>query len=717
MSDQPISEQEKKEDLIYAFKNQLYKNLRQGFISINEQNAVKPGSSLHYIELNDLLRRALEPIQMEGVKYLVKNIFGDTFPNIQNLKQMVIEFFKNPIQRVYLSSHTSLGQDKKYKKNQDSQLLMSKHSNYVIELMLNMGLGFIATLTNIQKQRIKQNPESHLIPQYKRKLTLRYAYTEEEQLEAALASIFCGYGLLHVSIRRILQKYRGKVEQNNYLRLSESEQMVYDKYCNVSYHLLNNIPDRYGLNTDVAKQILQFHHSGLNETGYPKRKLVNEKVSEQTASGFLVVKNKKAYDYPIFELTRLAYIVNFAVEKVQHTPFHLPFNRDSLARHLLLNSIFPLDEQGQEDRSGRYDLDTKEKLEYGFDGYLVLRFLESIHLYKVQECLPVFQFNSKDKLYDAVVVDYNQMPHRPVIQTTDGHTLDLSLPKHENLYLGEYTPSLYFQDVLKRFKSPLQGLWMLGQKGLKHSPKVENSPESSQDEVDQGIENLLQDLPPGIAKWRQKVSRSPEKKDHPLPIKKPQVLTEVPEQEHVLSQRYPIYKKEVYGKRLYGLGYQDLKAKTLQLTHVAYLESRSDVEETYRYVCLPKNAKDLVPSAFEIDSNTPHNPEHSQKLGRVIEVDEFYTLLYFPSLDELNTVSNQTDEDGKAKYIVRVKKVLLRDTQILFVRLIQEKQGQVVYVQDKNCGKKGSLERFPFFKLGCRLKTQEVLQALQVSVF
>ncbi len=147
--------------------------------------------------------------------------------------------------------------------------------------------------------------------------------------------------------------------------------------------------------------------------------------------------------------------MSFFLEYLFHTPFHIPFQRDNLVRYLILNSVYPSDSNNKPDKNGVFDVQSQLMQEKSFDGYLVDQFIRSINIYKINEIVPIYNFNNTNKkLYDAMVIRYNELAHRPVLGiVVNGkkEELDLSQPKSENLYIGEYYPSLRFQDVIEHY--------------------------------------------------------------------------------------------------------------------------------------------------------------------------------------------------------------------------------------------------------------------------
>lgn len=470
VSDRPTSDEEKKVDFIYTLKSEMEGILSKSMVLLDEADGKKAGSTIKYIEANDLLKQTIEAIQSDGAKYVAFHIFGEGLGKLNSLKAFIHQFFKKAPETVDLFSNVSLGNIFKYKqklvekkiKDKDGKVV-EERSNYTLNFMINLGLGFMATIRRIQNERLERDPDD--VPDKNRKPDplKRHGYDDFQLIDAAMAAFFVEYGYLHFTIDNLVQRFTkpfytqdGQFEGEGIVRLSDKDQLIYDKHANVSYNLMS-ATKKYGFDSDMSRDILQYHHRGLNDTGYPKRKMIDEKVSQTGADGQVIgVYNQKIYEQKISELCRLTSIVNFYVEYTSHTPFHLPFQRDNVIRHLLINSVYPEDDKRKEDQEGIWDIQTQNPQDKRYDAFLVDRFIKSVNIYKLGEEVPIFNFNnSKKPLYaHAVVERYNEYAHRPVVLIKEGEDekeLDLSLPENESLYIGENIPSLRFQDVIEEF--------------------------------------------------------------------------------------------------------------------------------------------------------------------------------------------------------------------------------------------------------------------------
>ncbi len=538
ISDQTTTESQKKKDFGYVYKNEVDSLLTKYMVILDETYGKKPGSNIKYLEKNDLLKQTIEAIQLDGAKYLARSIFGESARIVKNLKVLILQYYKKVPDKVNLSDNICLGNAYKLKskKNKDEEAKekggaqTEERSNFIQRFMSDIGLAFMTTISRIQQERLKRNPNDR--PQTNRRPdpNLRHGYDEENLIEGALGAFFAEYGYLHFAIDNIILRFtqpyysdEGEINGSGLAKLSDKNQLVFNKHCNVSYHLFNSMKDN-GFVGLIARDILQYHHRGLNNSGYPKRKLVDERVSQTDVDGNVQVLNEKVFDTKIHEMTRLVAIISFFIEYSNQTPFHIPFQRDGLVRHMLLNSVWPPNRTNNPDTEGIYEIATQIPQNKRFDGYLVDRFLKSINIFKIGEKVPIYNFNNtKKELYDAVVTEYNEMPHRPVVKILDGDKeseIDLSSNDNSHLYIGEYIPSLRFQDVIDEFHlDKVEGGMLMADQtadddlGLMSrdeeetaklmddiwddNPQLPGLPVESGETID--IDALLADLPPGIA--------------------------------------------------------------------------------------------------------------------------------------------------------------------------------------------------------------------------
>ncbi len=471
VTDEPVTENDKKKDVVYTYKNELYKIVSKAMVVLEEANAKRPGSTIKIMEGDDLLKQTIEALQLDGAKYLAHSIFGEGARNIDSLKAMVRGLYQKIPEQVDLFDNTSIGNlyklGKKKKKKEGAAKSSDKkegqieeeRSNFFQRFMINMVLIFVSTANKIQKIRLQRDPNDRPDINRRPDPIRRHGYIEEQLEEGAMAALFAEYGHLHEVIDRLIIRNtrayyddEGKLEGSGFTKLDPKSKLTLAKHCNVSYNFFASLKEK-GFVNEVARGILQYHHRGLNDSGYPKRKTIDERIQHKDEFGNISVASQNVYDAPIEELTRLAGICSFFVEYLFQTPFHIPFQRDNLIRHLIVNSIYPPDQNNQPDKNGVLDIQSQYVQGKRFDGYLVDEFLKSINIYKIGEEIPIYNFNdTSNKKYDAVVVSYNEQPHRPVVKILgEEKELDLSLAENESLYIGEYIPSLRFEDVIEKY--------------------------------------------------------------------------------------------------------------------------------------------------------------------------------------------------------------------------------------------------------------------------
>ncbi len=551
VSDQTTTEAQKKKDYVYTFKNEVDSLLTKYMVILDEANGRKPGSNIKYIEKNDLLKQTIEAIQLDGAKYIARSIFGESARIVKNLKRLILQYYKKVPEKVDLSDNICLGNAYKLKaknKGEESKekdaASTEERSNFVQRFMSDTGIAFMTTLLKVQQERLKRDPNDHPKTNRRPDPDRRHGYEEEQLVEGTLGAFFAEYGYLHFAIDNLILRFtqpyyseEGKINGSGLARLSDKNQLIFNKHCNVSYHLFNSMKES-GFVDIIARDILQYHHRGLNNSGYPRRKLVDERVSQTDMDGNLQVLNEKVFDTRIHEMTRLVCIISFFIEYLNQTPFHIPFQRDGLVRHMLLNSVWPPNKTNNSDTEGIFEIATQIPQAKRFDGYLVDRFLKSIDIYKIGEKVPLYNFNNtKKKVYDAVVVKHNEMPHRPVVKILDQDKeseLDLSVNENTHLYIGEYIPALRFQDVIDEFHlDKVEGGVLMADQAVDEdgmmnrdeeetakmmddiwddNPQIPDMPQEEGEAID--IDALLADVPPEIAK-AQSAAEKPEPQEVP----------------------------------------------------------------------------------------------------------------------------------------------------------------------------------------------------------
>ncbi len=431
------------------------KNLLSKCMSvIEEENAKKPGSTIKMLNGDDLLKRTIEVLQLDGAKAAVKNVFGDAGKKFISIKSQIQALFRKNISKYLFTGNfcygSSIEPSEETKKNKKPA-----KPNYPLLMMMHSGLAFLFTLTNISKRREFHSEKKEDDTNKRRQ------YAHEEIFEGVLSSFFCRYGILHSHIDRAISKNITKlindedeIIENGYLNLPENIVTLIQRYSNVSHHVFTGLKND-GFIKEVGEEILQFHQVMLNGKGYPKRKVQQEMISEKDSSGNISPKNMTVFDKPISEMTRLAGIINFFCEYIFGNPFSLPVERDNLVRYMLDNREYPNKERSSEkDTEGIFDINSKFIYEKRFDGYLVDEFLKSICIYKIGEKVRICSFDNPDEtVYEGFVAGYNQLPHRPIVKINKDEKpemMDLSSSNYDNFFIGEYFPCIRFKSVLEK---------------------------------------------------------------------------------------------------------------------------------------------------------------------------------------------------------------------------------------------------------------------------
>ncbi len=323
VGDEPISEEDKKNNIIYNYKRELEKNLSKTMVVLDESNAKKPGSTINMIEGNDLIKQTIEALQMEGAKYLAQSIFGLSSSILDSIKTLLLGFYNKTPDKVDIFDNTCLGNIYKLKEIKDGESIKEQdkthdeeRTNYFLRIMINMGLAFMTTVSKIQSYRLKENFPNQ--DKYRRvDPPKRYLYTEEDIEEGGLASVFAVYGFLHKSIDKLIIRLTnpfydgdGKLSGNGFLELNSKNRLLYEKHCNVSYNFFASLKDR-GFVKEIGRGILQHHQRWLNDYGYPKRKMSEKKSQVLDRFGNTVTVSNNFYEQPINELTRLSSIIEF----------------------------------------------------------------------------------------------------------------------------------------------------------------------------------------------------------------------------------------------------------------------------------------------------------------------------------------------------------------------------------------------------------------------
>lgn len=428
-------------------------NLTKCLMIVEEQEIHKSGSSIKIFEGDDLTKQTINALQNEGAGIILKNNFGDKARKIIGFRELLENIIKNPPDKIALFENISFGETLKKQEDIDEV----ERTNFYLKTMINTGLLMAAVSGKIQKKRIikSNSPEEEMRHPHPDK---RPIYFPKVLVDASMGATFTDYGFVHAVIDRCMMRNKkdlmdvnGKMIGSGEVDLGEGDRHILDRHCNVGMHILSSQKEP-PLIGETGKKVIQYHHRCLNGNGYPKRKTLDERVGVKIGDS-MHYEVRNLYESDIPELVRLAGIINSFIEYLFGTPYRLPFERDSLCRYFMLNVCYPLNEEGNDDTKGIFDLKTREKYTKRFDGYLVDEFLKSIILFKIGEEIPIYSFENPDKLiYHGVVAGYTDYPHRPIIRVQEKgayKTLDLSKDEHKNLFIGEYHPALKFRKVME----------------------------------------------------------------------------------------------------------------------------------------------------------------------------------------------------------------------------------------------------------------------------
>lgn len=686
-----VSDESPKADIhnfTYNFKLDLSRNLGKVMHPIDEQEAKKPTSKVNYLERNDLLRQIIEVIQIEGTSYLAEKLFGYSFRQILSIQSTIKNSLVQAPPKIELADHICLGNKYKQSPQKEEELKNQAiySSNFITRNMIHMVLGFMVTLVKISKSREKLQAPSFS----EEDLIKRPGYDKNEIREAILSALFSKYGLLHYKIHEILNRNtqsfldaQGNLQGSGFTHLNSANQLILEKYCNVSHHFFTSMKEK-GFAREMGRGILHYHNQRLNGLGYPTRKHHTEKSTHKNKWRENYEETRDLFERRIFEPTRLAGIVSFFVDSLFQSPLHLPFKRDSLVRHMLINSSYIKNPTTKElDKNGLLEIQSQYRQEKAFDGFLVEEFLRSIHLYKIGELVPLYRFrNFHTKVYDAQIIAYNDMPHRPIVEILSpegekGKELDLSNINHSNLYIGEYTPSLDFQDVLDEFF----------EEKLKH-----------------GILNLEQRLEQQKFQRLSKKKRETQKqmdaiwKDEPIPRD-----TNIEEK--------PVSVDELISILPPGLETELPKNKSLT-TDSQKKKSNHEDETIINQNEIAIDENETAIKLRNLQQNEDQKSTTDASLDRS-EKEHYYILDYIEAKDPRK--SNGSKEKVP-KYIVQIKKsvpTVENSTEnsksiVTFLHYVQQKDGKTQYIKDRNCGKDFNLAQFPFFELGVSISKSEI---------
>jgi hypothetical protein len=462
LQDKHESEDDLKENVNYYAKSEMQSLLGKCMHVIKEEDGKKSATSIKILDGEDLLHQTIEPLQYDGAKFLYYQVFGEQNKKLLNLKPILkkvlrrqklatFEIFDN----ISIGNAVQLRNKKKQNNNGNNKQEVKKIlSNFALAYMTNMGWAYSITLNNINNARLEKDPNDTPEKSRRPDPTKRHGYDDDALIDCCASAFLMPWGYMHSTINDLFLKntisfYDSKGnytdEENGYLELHEKHTNTIEKHCNVSYHMFAWMKEKPFI-SPLARPILQYHQRGINGYGYPKRKTVEEKIKGTVET---------RYEHEVPEHVRLATIVYFFIEKLLPSPLKMPFARDNLVRHMLLNSEFHAAPDNKEDVLGIFEPDTKNKYKKRFDGYLVNEFLKSISIFKIGERVPIYSFMSSSKpFYYGVVEKQNEMPHRPVvIVTKEGKKIkiDLSAKEHEKLYIGELNPCIRFMDVIDKF--------------------------------------------------------------------------------------------------------------------------------------------------------------------------------------------------------------------------------------------------------------------------
>lgn len=406
---EPLKE-DSDEEFIYDTKSKIETTLIEFFNVFSEEDVKKGARTLSYFDGKDLFKPQLNPLQREGAQKLRGQIMSDS-AKIAIVKEAIYGFLRR-IKKMSIASTRSVGNvDKSI--NVLANKRMDELSYRIVSHTTMTTLMFLSTISNIQTERVNRGAQlsTKKFLEKDEKKTFdkdkRSQYLEELILDATLGCIFHAFGYYHVEIRKLMDKELkefadkdGEFIKDESKALSEKELTLLKKYPLVAYNILSS-----EINRDVsavADNIIKFHCSYLDGSGYPERK----------AQGL----GEDEFKNPVHELTRLFAIINYFDIMLHRTPNRLPMRRTEIVEYLLKHSVETLDPLTEVDTQGVWDIDTTKKQSGKFDGYLVSEFLKSINLFKIGETVLIRNDLTQKCFFGIVMANNSKEPHRPILQ-------------------------------------------------------------------------------------------------------------------------------------------------------------------------------------------------------------------------------------------------------------------------------------------------------------
>ncbi len=669
-----------------------------------EENEVrKPGSTIKIFDGDDLIKQNINPLHSDGAKIIFSQNFGEGAKKVLPLHTLTKTLLKK-CKKTGLFENISIGN--LYKAQDSEQVKRSEPTNFFLKNCLNTGLAFAILLKKIQTLRIPEGeePPTHLRDIDPQK---RHAYMEEQVLEATRAAYYVDYGYLHGLLFRMIYRItkplidpNGQMVDKGYIPLEDRVKNIFEHHCNVSKHILASQRNPTYIKED-GHELLQYHHRGLHGGGYPKRKMEDERISEEDMAGNVQSRVQSMYEHTITELTRLAGIINTFCEYLFGTPWRLPFQRDSLVRYFLINRVYPKNQDGEDDISGTWDVNTRLKHKRRFDAYLVDLFFEHIYLFKIEEVVPIYKFSDPTTiLYHAVVIRHNKMPHRPVVLITDedgtDKEMDLSQSQYNHYYIGEYHPCLKFKIVQEEIapEFSLDGLIMPEDEEVQSSLELNvGGKKTTSNDEDEKLADLkrnaevdkvfadddMEDFQP----------KSKSNKDFDLD----NFLAEIGESGGKESEEQSTNPAQEAG---------DIQPPSESTSSTESQPAKSHPAE---YNPLPENTISFEGEDIEL---MEYGPSDIVYLNYVEELD--------PKKNP-NPPSNAYELRGSPKYICKIEKVEDGKKPIVqFLRFVKKNNGDYVYVKDKYSGQHVDLNKYPFFKVDRMLTARELVNALSIEL-
>lgn len=511
----------KLDNYIYEKKQEIEAIVGRGISIIDESQVRKPESTLKIFDGDDLLKQAINALQKDGARIVLKNLYGDRGKKILPLKSLLNKIYKEDINTFGIFDNISVGNIHLKKKSKKIDKKDIENTNFYLKTSVVSGIAFLITLNNIMKKR---NPKYEGIAQAKINPRKRPPYSKQQLIDNSFASSFADMGFIHIIIDNNIKKLTtslfnedGSLIDNGAVELDERIKNILDRHTNVISHILESDRSDPPLLKEEDADTIKQSHRGLNGAGYPKRNVVTETVTrvvnEETNETKLEVRS--LFDSEFKELPRLLGIINLFAKLLLGTPWRLPVERDMLVRYFRMNSQYPYNPDAGLDTAGEWDFILRDIYEKRFDAYLLDEFLKSIYLYKLGEKIPIYDISNPEEVrFDAVVVGYTDQPNRPVVEIKeDGSNkkIDLSKEEFEHYYIGEYSPAVKLKAFLEVESPKFSDLGVYLNEDLFELETYADAEEPKKNlkknkELDKAVDNIFGDDGPEIDDLSKKAS-------------------------------------------------------------------------------------------------------------------------------------------------------------------------------------------------------------------